>query len=73
MADLETHLPTRVLDLGTSLEFKELRLHVTEKGQKGKYIVLSHCWGKKPFLTTTLNTLQDFLIKIHFGDLPQTF
>ena len=39
-----TPLPTRVLDIGKSLESKTVRL-VETAGQFGKYATLSHRWG----------------------------
>lgn len=37
-------LPTRVLDIGKSLDSKTVRL-VEMVGQSGRYAALSHCWG----------------------------
>jgi hypothetical protein len=53
-----------------------LRLHCTNEGERGKYIALSHCWGKldesQRFCTYRRNI--DALCKsIDFDKLPKTF
>ncbi|KAH7383937.1 heterokaryon incompatibility protein-domain-containing protein [Pyrenochaeta sp. MPI-SDFR-AT-0127] len=66
-------LPTRVLYLGDSEYFDDIRLLVTKEGQNGRYVALSHCWGTDKFLATTMDSLNDFQNKIPFRELPQTF
>ncbi|KAH8680098.1 heterokaryon incompatibility protein-domain-containing protein [Tricladium varicosporioides] len=71
-----TSLPTRVLDVGDPGKSGSLRLHCTKKDEQGRYIALSHCWGKlnesQKFCTLGCNI--DSLRKcIDFGKLPKTF
>ncbi|PNP80891.1 hypothetical protein FNYG_05706 [Fusarium nygamai] len=65
-------LPTRVLDLGSVLEFKTVRLWETG-GAKGQYLALSHSWGGADILTTKRQTLQAHSAGIQIKRLPQTF
>jgi hypothetical protein len=67
---LETQLPTRVIDLG--MDGESPSLFVT-KGVSGRYVTLSHCWGKATFLTTTGSTLATRIAGIAIADLPKTF
>lgn len=71
---LETvELPSRVLDVGTSVGSK---IRLTESsGIEGQYAVLSHRWPTDPlqhFITTT-TTLSDRKSAIQLEDMPQTF
>jgi hypothetical protein len=61
-------LPKRVLQIDNS----ELRL-VETKGMSGKYIALSHCWGKELTFVTTRETLGKRMEDIQLEELPQTF
>lgn len=38
-----------------------------------KYATLSYCWGLKPFMSLTRNTMESFLDGVYVRDLPQTF
>jgi hypothetical protein len=52
--------PTRLIDVGLADGSEEPRLVQPPKGEKGRYLALSHCWGVstiKERLTTTLATL----------------
>lgn len=73
---LETLLPTRVLDVGDHENSDLLRLHCSEEGERGKYIALSHCWGRlkesQKFCTYRCN-FSVRLEAIHFDKLPKTF
>jgi hypothetical protein len=74
-SDEETELPTRVLAVG-SLEAPDLRLYCSKKGERGKYIALSHCWGtdqEQQPLQTTKNELEIYQQGIDFNELPKTF
>jgi hypothetical protein len=67
-----TPLPTRVLDLGTSIDGTG-GLHLYEsEGGVGEYCTLSRCWGSKPFETTTAN-IANHKAGINSSALPQTF
>ncbi|ETS74973.1 hypothetical protein PFICI_13457 [Pestalotiopsis fici W106-1] len=71
-AQKDTPLPTRLVELTGDLELP-LRLCVTKENWRGKYVSLSHCWGKElPFRTTSDNI--DSLIKgFKVELLPQSF
>jgi hypothetical protein len=42
-------------------------------GQMGRYIALSHCWGKEQLITTTQATFWDRVSGIPLDSLPKTF
>ncbi|KAF4622802.1 hypothetical protein G7Y89_g14223 [Cudoniella acicularis] len=69
-------LPTRVLDVGDHENPDSLRLYCTTKGERGRYIALSHCWGKlkenQKFCTYGHN-IAILRERIDFGKLPKTF
>ncbi|KAG9229490.1 heterokaryon incompatibility protein-domain-containing protein [Amylocarpus encephaloides] len=71
---LETvELPSRVLDVGTSIESK---IRLTESsGMEGQYTVLSHRWPTDPsqHFTTTTTTLPNRKSAIRLEEMPQTF
>ena len=68
-----SQLPTRVLNLGPS-SFASNRIRLYEpRGQCGRYICLTYCWGKSEFIKTTRKTLESHKKNIHFNTLPQTF
>ena len=74
-SSLKSTLPKRVLDLEAFSEDGDLRLQTNENNNLlGKYIALSHCWGRGPKpLETTSKTLSSHLNRIKFDDLPQSF
>ncbi|KAI0152952.1 heterokaryon incompatibility protein-domain-containing protein [Xylariaceae sp. FL1272] len=63
--------PTRVLDL-ESLGPAKVRL-VSGAGLQGRYVALSHCWGKAPIVRTVQATLAQFLRSIDVASLNKTF
>lgn len=68
----DSELPTRVLDVGDSENPERLLLHVT-KGEPGKYIALSHCWGDAIPLRTEKETIAAHCKAIKFENLPELF
>ncbi|KAF2399724.1 HET-domain-containing protein, partial [Trichodelitschia bisporula] len=66
----ETQLPTRLLDVGS--EARHPKLFVTN-GETGKYIALSHCWGKGKPLRLMKASFESFRNKILLADLPALF
>ena len=67
-------LPTRVLDVGDAKNPYRLRLYLTEEGEKGRYIALSHCWGGDVPSKTNKDNKDDRCEKgIEFDQLPKTF
>ncbi len=65
----EDILPRRVLDLSAG----QIRLIETAPGQRGRYVALSHCWGKEQLLITTRETLADRMAGIDIEAMPRTF
>lgn len=66
----ETVLPTRVIDVFASRDRAAL---VESRGRTGKYIALSHTWGKSRRLTATKKTVGDLMEGIAVSSLPKTF
>jgi hypothetical protein len=63
-------LPDRVIDVG----HEDGHVNLCEvKGQKGRYMSLSHCWGKVTHFTTTKASLVARKTRIDFNDLPKTY
>src|ERR1700722_1984496 len=68
----EISFPTRVLDVGDSSDSQVLRL-VQGAGLVGRYVALSHCWGKNPVIKTTKESLGSFSKCIDPRTLTRTF
>lgn len=68
----DTPLPTRIIDVGSSGSSDEPRL-IESCGRRGLYIALSHCWGGKVALTTTVATLSERMQSIPLESMPKTF
>jgi len=66
-------LPTRVLDVGDVENRNRLRLHLSKKNEKGRYITLSHCWGGSQPVCTTTASREAHCKAIEFDKLPKTF
>jgi hypothetical protein len=67
----DTQLPTRILEIGRKGE-PNLRLSISN-GRKGRYVTLSHCWGKRPTTTTTMKNIAEQLKSITLDALPANF
>jgi hypothetical protein len=65
-------LPTRLLDISSLSSGGDPMLCIT-KGARGRYMCLSHCWGKTHPLRTTRATLESHLQGIPILQLPKTF
>jgi hypothetical protein len=61
-------LPSRVVDIGSN----PLRLHVSEKHERGDYIALSYCWGIHQEFITTASSLDSRREGFKIEDLPLT-
>jgi hypothetical protein len=61
-------LPRRVLYLGDD----SIKL-IESRGEHGKYVALSHCWGEHQTLTTTMENLEMHMAGIEFERLGKTF
>jgi hypothetical protein len=67
----ETQLPTRILEIGKK---GDPTLHLAiSNGRKGYYVALSHCWGKRPTVTTTIENIAEQLKSISLDTLPANF
>lgn len=65
-------LPTRVIDVGSCTDLQHPHLHAS-KGQCGRYIALSHVWGKAETLTTTTDTITERMQGIVLSEMPTSF
>ncbi|KAI0973303.1 heterokaryon incompatibility protein-domain-containing protein [Xylaria arbuscula] len=65
-----TYLPTRVVKVGLANGIVKL---IETNGAKGRYMCLSHCWGKSQIITTTRSTLEQRKSGIVWRELSQTF
>lgn len=72
ISDKNTPLPTRVLDIGTSVQLRLNLLH-TANEKVDSYACLSYCWGKDFFIILTLAQLCVMSKNIKFEALPTTF
>ncbi|KUJ20858.1 HET-domain-containing protein [Mollisia scopiformis] len=70
--NVQTPLPTRVLDVGPFLSGIEAKV-ILSSGRTGRYIALSHCWGTHQPLTTTSASLPERMVGISQEQLPPTF
>ena len=68
---IDTQLPTRILEIGRKGE-PSLRLSISS-GRKGRYVALSHCWGKRLTTTTTVKNIDEHLKSINLDALPANF
>ena len=60
---LDAPLPHRVLDLARG------HLHVSAPGETGRYVALSHTWGKKPIITKTTKNIAQMHSRIDIAAL----
>lgn len=63
-------IPTRLIDIGDAEQEPKL---VHTSGRRGKYVALSHCWGKSQPPKTTTTTSAKHALSIPFATLPKTF
>ncbi|KAI1269030.1 HET-domain-containing protein [Xylariaceae sp. FL1019] len=68
---LSTELPTRILDISLHDDFIFLR--EKKEGDSGSYTALSHVWGGKVPMQTTMESLSLRKDGIRLADLPLTF
>lgn len=67
------NLPTRVIHVGDSPEYRDVRLEVPEQGSKAEYVALSHCWGGNIDITLKEDNLEEFKTGLPFKDLAANF
>jgi Heterokaryon incompatibility protein (HET) len=68
---IESMLPTRVIDVDEP-DSPLCKLYCTDS-EPGEWLTLSHCWGGKIPMTTTLQSLQSRRNGIIMAEMPQTF
>ncbi|KAF2813665.1 HET-domain-containing protein [Mytilinidion resinicola] len=66
-------LPTRVVDVGPPDGSQQPFLYEPSKPQYGRYIALSHCWGKHKLLRTGTGNLAQHKVKIPISSMSKTF
>lgn len=66
------NLPTRVIDVGSTKPARAPAL-LEAKGQKGRYIALSHCWGKPTFITTVTGNREQHMRAIPMSEISENF
>ena len=64
------HLPTRLIDVGTSNS--EPSLFFPPQGQLGNYVALSYCWGGKPQYVLTTSQVTSKPVVFPLSSLPTT-
>lgn len=70
---IESQLPTRILDVGSS-QCPSLRLYINTLGATAAhYLTLSHCWGQLNIKRLLQDNLSDFAQNIEWNELPKTF
>jgi len=70
--EIQSLLPTRVIDLGDLDEEYEMRLYETSN-VPAKYITLSHSWGNQNLFKTEKDSLSTRTQGIAWEELPRTF
>jgi hypothetical protein len=66
----DQRLPTRVIDVGSSDKSPSL---MVSKGLFGKWVALSHCWGRRLPNKTELGNLKDRCDGISMAELAPNF
>lgn len=67
-------LPTRLIDIGESMDWSELRLYETSPNDNGiEYLVLSHCWGGEIPECLTSSTYKQMLGHINYKVRSRNF
>ncbi|KAI8682154.1 HET domain-containing protein [Fusarium keratoplasticum] len=72
-----TTLPFRVIDVGFAgdgrSEEKKPRVYTTHGKETGRYMTLSHCWGKVIPPRMTKDTVDAWQVELPLANLPKTF
>ncbi|KAH7082151.1 heterokaryon incompatibility protein-domain-containing protein [Paraphoma chrysanthemicola] len=69
VASVGQRLPRRLLDV----RYGRVRLHASLRTERAKYACLSHCWGTKTMIQTTLGNISSFIKEIPWSVMPRTF
>jgi hypothetical protein len=67
---LSSRLPSRVIDVGDDRRDPFLFL---SHHQPGQWVALSHCWGQRDPLMTTLANFEDMCTRITLDHMPQLY
>jgi hypothetical protein len=65
-------LPARVIDVGDETNGYSVKL-CEMQGETGRYICLSHCWGKATQFTTTKASFAAHKTEINYNNIPKSF
>lgn len=68
-----SNLPTRVIDVGVDVQFRDVHILCSPPGLEGQYATLSHCWGGTISPLLTENTLASFQESLPYTTLPANF
>ncbi|KAI0178018.1 heterokaryon incompatibility protein-domain-containing protein [Pestalotiopsis sp. NC0098] len=71
-AQNNTALPTRLIEVPNDPRLP-LRIHTAKKDQLGKYVTLSHCWGKEQPFQTKSDNIQKLTEGFEVEILPPLF
>lgn len=66
-------LPTRLVEVSSLDGSLVSSLRMSQPGETGTWIALSHCWGSGPCFTTTSTNLAARRESIPYQELPKTF
>jgi hypothetical protein len=70
--DTGEYLPSRVIHVGALNGSQPARLYITNR-EKGRYVALSHRWGKSQKVMTLRKTLGCFTTSLPMDELSMTF
>ncbi|RYP34956.1 hypothetical protein DL767_004033 [Monosporascus sp. MG133] len=68
--DEQTHLPTRVIDVGSTVI--QPRLYLSGDGETGRWVALSYCWGGNSSFVLNSATLDSLVSGIPLPTFPPT-
>lgn len=71
-SDDASRQPTRLIDVGSE-GGRFVKLKITRKTERLKWIALSYRWGDRPHFSTTQTNIQDHIQGIKLIDLPEVF
>ncbi|KAM3068410.1 hypothetical protein ACMFMF_009225, partial [Clarireedia jacksonii] len=68
-------LPSRLLDISRSPDIITLleTAKLSTQGDIPPYATLSHCWGSKKFIQTTIFNIESYYVNINWANLPSTY
>lgn len=72
---VDTEMPKRYIDVNLDGDLSFIRLVESKDSESwkiGRYVALSYSWGRPPFVTTTLENIQQHKVGIRVSGLPRT-